>query len=307
MSKARSRKSASAPKSDRRLYRQSTTTLYSVLPTSALVKVFGALIDLPLPFSDATPIPPGVAVGDVDTVGAFDGLRTTYAGVASEARVFWCLAVAVAVVSTMPAKLKQWEDAIFVLARRLHAIPSLNGVDASALAGIVPVWYAHAESRLGKVELPEVRVAFASKWANVTTPLHPDTPDAIAGMVMADLLPLPPEAAGIECKRKGYCKRMGRLLTLCWAMQHVEGEGPFFLSGRKAGELLGTGPDFPSTALRYFVDHLGVLVEHEKGRQGRATRYRFRGLADVARVEAMLSGFRPSPVDRVSATLAHFG
>lgn len=292
MSKARPRKPVSASKSDGRLSMYSNTILYSVLPTPGLVKVFRALIGLPLPFPEAMPTSQGFAVGDVDTIGAFDDLRSDYAGVASEARVFWCLALAVAVVSTVPAKAKHWEDSVFSLARRLHAIPGWTGIDAREIETILPVWYAHAESRMGKVELPEVRVAFASKWANVTTPLQPDTPDAIAGMVLADLLPLPPEAVGIEGKRKSYCKRKQRLLTLCWAMQRVEGEGPFYLSSGKAGEWLGMGPDSAHSTLRYFVDHMGVLELVEKGRQGFATRYRYRGRAETAKVEAMIDGFR---------------
>ena len=70
------------------------------------------------------------------------------------------------------------------------------------------------------------------------------------------------------------CPKTHRLIKLCRELQRASGDGPFFLSCRTAGELLGLDHN---TAWR----RLGMLVSDdliqtvEPGTKTKATRYRY--------------------------------
>ena len=60
---------------------------------------------------------------------------------------------------------------------------------------------------------------------------------------------------------------MLRLVVICRELQRARGEGPFYLSCRKAGQLIGVDHDTASRWLRVLVVD-GILVPAWKGRPG---------------------------------------
>lgn len=63
------------------------------------------------------------------------------------------------------------------------------------------------------------------------------------------------------------------LMKLCMALQDKEGEAPFFLASRSAGEILKLHFTSISTFLRVFVTD-GLLTLIERGSGKRASRYK---------------------------------
>jgi hypothetical protein len=67
---------------------------------------------------------------------------------------------------------------------------------------------------------------------------------------------------------------MHRLALLCAQLQEEAGEEPFYLTCRNAGRLLGIRHEPANDRLRLLMTHK-VLKLVEKGRPGRASRYRY--------------------------------
>ncbi|MGH7868220.1 MAG: hypothetical protein ACREP9_11515 [Candidatus Dormibacteraceae bacterium] len=89
---------------------------------------------------------------------------------------------------------------------------------------------------------------------------------------LAQESPIPPEAEQFENPE------IKRLVALCWQLQILSGEKPFYLSSRVCQKLF----DHPShstlaTWLGGMVT-LGILEVVEPGNQKRATRYRYLGI-----------------------------
>ena len=78
-----------------------------------------------------------------------------------------------------------------------------------------------------------------------------------------------PEMAG-----RYDCPRTHRLIKLCRELQRAAGEGVFFLSCRKAGELVGIDQTSAWKRLR-MLETDGVLQATARGTKTKATRYMY--------------------------------
>jgi hypothetical protein len=83
----------------------------------------------------------------------------------------------------------------------------------------------------------------------------------------ADKRPLPPIASR-------YTPEVGRLIGLCAVLQERAGDGPFFLAANPLADLLNVRRSNLYLRLRLLV-RKKVLDVVEKGRMGRATRFRY--------------------------------
>jgi len=83
--------------------------------------------------------------------------------------------------------------------------------------------------------------------------------------------PYPPEAAQF---REDEIKQ---LVAFCWQLQIAAGDGPFFLSSRKAQTLLGLKEHKQAARRLRGLVRTGVLEIVERGgaKTNRATRYRY--------------------------------
>ena len=67
---------------------------------------------------------------------------------------------------------------------------------------------------------------------------------------------------------------IGRLAALCWQLQIRQGDQPFYLDSRPAGQLLGVEHTVAWRWLRGLVS-AGVLELVQSGGRGRANKYRY--------------------------------
>ena len=67
-----------------------------------------------------------------------------------------------------------------------------------------------------------------------------------------------------------------RMVLLCRQLQHVAGDEPFYLTCRTAGDLLGISYKLANKWTRLLA-HDRVLELVERGKVGRASRYRYLG------------------------------
>ena len=139
--------------------------------------------------------------------------------------------------------------AVFALARRLKAAPDLQ----NRPVGEMRVWTerSHREARsvLAGRTFTDVWTEFVAAWDRVRTAAGEDDPVTLAWRAIQDQA-LPNGAENYDDPR------VGLLIALCRRLQSDAGGDCFFLSGERAGELLGvTQP----TAAKWF----GMLVADE--------------------------------------------
>lgn len=95
-----------------------------------------------------------------------------------------------------------------------------------------------------------------------------------AGVTLKEILgdidlntPIPDKLSAL-----GFGPRESHLFLICQRLQTGAGTGPFFLSSRQAGELLGIHFTAAAKMLATFVTD-GLLKEVQKGAGGKASRY----------------------------------
>lgn len=166
---------------------------------------------------------------------------------------------------TLPEQVGQRNKCLFELARwvkgnRPHATPQEQ-------RAIVQEWHRLALPVIGTKE-------FAVTWEDFTRGLEKVRQPH--GMTMQNILsnidytaPLPHGIAAL-----GYGEAGNRLVRLCKALQAHEGDAPFFISARQAGEVVGVHFTDASKMLSALVRD-GVLVLVSKGAGKVASRYRW--------------------------------
>ena len=167
--------------------------------------------------------------------------------------------------STLPAQEGQRNRCLFELARWVkgnHPHATRDEVRA-----IVQEWHRLALNVIGTKD-------FAVTWADFTRGLekvrqpHGSTMQSIINNI-DHTTPLP---TGIDAL--GYGDTATHLVRLCKALQGHEGDAPFFISARQAGEVLGVHFTDASKMLSALVED-GVLTLVSKGAGKVASRYRF--------------------------------
>ncbi len=140
--------------------------------------------------------------------------------------------------------------------------------DWSQLRPIVLDWYKHFEGVIGTKGFSETWSDFRRGWVKIKVPYGKGIESVITGI---DLDVAVPE----EFINLGYTKpREFKLLLICEQLQLLQGDEPFFLSCRKAGEMIEYNHEGASLILDSFVAD-GILEIVKKHTAKDATRYRY--------------------------------
>ena len=139
------------------------------------------------------------------------------------------------------------------------------------LRAIVGEWHRLALPNIGTKEFSVTLTDFLRGWASVKHPHGATLNTIIESIDFAAPLPDAIEALG-------YGPAGNRMVQICAALQAHEGEQPFFISARQAGELTGLHFTDASKVLAALVAD-GVLELVKRGSGRMASRYRYIGLA----------------------------
>lgn len=174
-----------------------------------------------------------------------------------------------AIQRTLPTGKAQRHRLTFELCRELKAILALADAQPMQLQDIVRFWW-----KLAKVHSPtpfeEHLIDFCEGWGKVKFPKGSEPMMQI--MERAKSQPLPEAANQFEQEP------LRLLVAICRELQRTTGEGPFYLSSRTAGRLLGVDH---TTAHRWLrgLTYYGILALVEAGSQNpkdrKASRFRY--------------------------------
>jgi hypothetical protein len=169
-----------------------------------------------------------------------------------------------AIAATLPVGPGRRNRCVFHLARRLKAL--LPEATADELRPIVSEWHRRALPVIRTKAFTETWADFVIAWGRVQVPFG----SSLAPIVeMARMMP--PPAAALK-----YDEEHVRLLVaICVSLQQFHGTGPFFLSCRKAGEVIGVSKSDASRLLRMLVfDSVLEVVNAGSYGTNTATEYR---------------------------------
>jgi hypothetical protein len=171
------------------------------------------------------------------------------------------------------------ENCLFVFARALLAFEATNGIklQPSDKKGAFTLWWSMAKPLLpAGANFDEWRYEFEAARMGARSPLGAN---ALSEAIhRADTEPLPPQEA-----ERCSSPKIKRLITVCYYLQILAGDNPFFIGVRDAAKILGIKSKFQAAAVLSGLVHDGILREVEKGEQGgrRATRFRYNFLSSV--------------------------
>ena len=170
-----------------------------------------------------------------------------------------------AIKSTLPWGKGRRNVWVFEFCRALKAIPSLADAPAQALRPIVKQWHKAALPFIGTKPFEDTWFDFTYGWPRVKFPRGSELMAKI--MAKADAASLPAVAADYDAPETH------RLIKLCRELQRESGKGPFFLSCRTAGVLLGLG-HWTAWRRMCVLQEDGVIRCVQPGKT-RAARYRY--------------------------------
>ncbi len=180
------------------------------------------------------------------------------------------VAIQTAINCTVPTAPGQRHRQVFELCRALRAIPELSDADPGQLKLVVREWHRLALPVITSKPFEETWIDFLKGWPNVRYPRGEEPMATIFKRACSE--GLPPESDQFEQPE------LQLLIGLCRELQREAGDGPFYLSCRTAGRLLGVNHTTANRWLFLLVKD-GVLAEIEKGdhRKRRASRFRYLG------------------------------
>lgn len=175
-----------------------------------------------------------------------------------------------AIKRTLPTGNCQRHRLLFELARELKAIPGLAEAPVSELKPIVGQWHQQALPNIQTKPLEESWFDFAEGWDKVKYPKGEEPITMVFAKAVKAELPEP----ALQYEQQ----ELRLLVALCRELQRACGTGPFFLSTRTAGHLLGITHVTASRWLRG-LRHDGILELVSRGScsDRRASRYRYLG------------------------------
>lgn len=179
--------------------------------------------------------------------------------------------VAHAVRTTTPTGYGQRNRCIFNFARALKAIPALRDAEPRTLKKYVRRWFEAARPCIVTKDFLVTYADFVTAWERVRFALGDGPMDDVLERAEAT----DPPACAAEYEEP----KAKLLVSVCRELQRGSGDCPFFLSVRKAGELVGIDP---TTASRWFKAFVAdrVLRLEEKGAKGGGKASRFRYIGD---------------------------
>jgi hypothetical protein len=162
------------------------------------------------------------------------------------------------------------ENCLFILARALKAFEITHDrrLPPAELQNAFSLWWSAAKPLLPPdADFDEYRFDFEDTFAKTHAPLGSNSlQEAIR---RADASPLPPQA------ERYSSPKLKRLVAVCFQLQLLQGNSPFFLGARDAARIMGTKNFYHANALLGGLVRDGILTEVEKGTRKRATRFRF--------------------------------
>jgi hypothetical protein len=161
-----------------------------------------------------------------------------------------------AIAKTLPAGPGQRSNRMFLFVRRLKAIRGLD----TTYAGLLPLireWHRQALPNIKTKSFEETEETFFTAWGHATTPLADDQFRQVVNRALA--APDPdwyPRLLLADGARK--------LLKVCVALQEFHGGKEFYLSARKAAEVINVDPALANRLLTSLAKEGYVLV-NKKG------------------------------------------
>lgn len=175
-----------------------------------------------------------------------------------------------AIRATLPTGPGQRNRKIFDYARRLRGIPELSEMAPASLKPQVRQWHQAALSVIDTKEFEETWADFIIACGRITTAHDPE----LLRNALAEARNHPAPDVDYECSEARD------LVGLCRELQRRQGDGPFFLSCRKAGEVLGIDYHKANRWLIMLVADGWIELVARGGGQAaprKAARYRYLG------------------------------
>ena len=166
--------------------------------------------------------------------------------------------------NTIPSEEGQRNRCLFALARFLRG--TRPNATTDELRSIVREWHALAKPTISSKEFSVSWMDFTRGWDKVTHPYGETLTSTLKGI---DDMALPTSLASFD-----YGEKTERLILICRQLQRQEGDKPFFISARQAGELVDLHFTDASKALGCLV-YDGILELVKKGGGNQASRYRY--------------------------------
>ena len=175
-----------------------------------------------------------------------------------------------AIIDSIPDGPGKRHRQVFELARGLKAIPELADKKAGELRLYVKAWHEQSIDNIATKPFTETWIDFLKAWPRVKYPKGEDLMTAI--FERASLQPIP------EVAQEYDQRSLQLLVALCRELQRSAGDGPFYLSCRTAGRLLGIDHTTASRWL-FLMCSDGILEVAGLGDRARliARRYRYLG------------------------------
>jgi hypothetical protein len=169
-------------------------------------------------------------------------------------------------------------NSIFIFCRAIKAFEITTGtkLPPKELENAFVLWWNTARPLLPiDADIDEHRFDFRRTFEKTKTPLGANP--LHQAIERAGVCPPPPEAARYDSPK------IKRLVAVCFQLQLLAGNAPFFLGARDAAAVVGTKK--PETGLAFLTGLAadGVLTIAQKGEPGgnRATRYRYNGVPSL--------------------------
>ena len=180
----------------------------------------------------------------------------------------WDESIDTAIRESLPSGFGKRHRQVFELARALKAIPALADADVRDLKPYVRRWHKLAKPSIKTKPFEETWIDFLHAWPRVKFPKGEEP--------MANILTLARISDPPECSIQFEQPKLRLLVSLCRELQRAVGDGPFYLSCRTAGRLVGVGH---LTAWRWLslLESEQILRVVEKGNATtkRASRFRY--------------------------------
>jgi hypothetical protein len=164
-------------------------------------------------------------------------------------------------------------DCLFIFSRALLAFEVTAGINLTAhdLKGAFALWWNSAKAFLpADADYDEYRFTFEDGFAKVRAPWGSNP--------LAEAIRRADSSSIVPYADRYTSPRIKRVLGVCFHLQALAHDSPFFLSVRDVARIAGIKDLAAASTLPAGLVRDGVLVEVEKGIPGgrRATRYRFK-------------------------------
>lgn len=207
----------------------------------------------------------------LELLNAANPLIASVSSVSSES-LSLCKSADEALQATIPSHQGQRNRALFEFARHLKGMPRYCNGSADQLRAIVQQWHQRALPFVATKEFDETWAEFVYGWDRVKFPKGGDAWAEACRRVEAS--EPPPEAS------RYTDDRLRLLCGVCFQLQRLVGDQPFYLSCRSAGKGVGVSAPVANRFLHLLV-HDGVLRVMVPSTTRKATRYRYGGIVNA--------------------------